>query len=301
MTGRIFEIQRYCIHDGPGIRTTVFLKGCPLNCIWCHNPEGISGERALSFMPERCIGCGYCFRVCPRGAHILDDGAHRLNRAVCRACGACARECHAGALEAVGRDVTPEDALAEVAKDRPFYESSGGGMTLSGGEPLMQIEFTEALLRGARQAGIGTCIETCGYADRECFERIRGLTDLFLYDLKETDPARHAEFTGAPLEPIVGNLRALVAAGAEVILRLPVVPGCNDRAEHFRAAGALARELGRLRGVEVMPYHRLGESKIARMGLPDRGRATPPPPAPETVEDWLTQLRAAGATNATAG
>lgn len=294
MTGRIFEIQRYCIHDGPGIRTTVFLKGCPLNCLWCHNPEGIAPGRALSFMPARCIGCGYCFRVCEQRAHAVADKAHTLDRGRCRVCGACAQECYAGALEVVGRDVTVEDALAEVLKDKPFYETSGGGMTLSGGEPLMQIDFTEALLRATRGAGLNTCVETCGFADWGRFERVRGWVDLFLYDLKETDAARHEEFTGVPLAPILSNLRALHASGAAVQLRLPIVPGCNDREEHLRAVAALVRELPRLRGVEIMPYHRLGESKLERMGLTDRERANATPPPPAEVERWVALLKSEG-------
>lgn len=294
LTGRIFEIQRYCIHDGPGIRTTVFLKGCPLNCLWCHNPEGISRERALSFIPARCIGCGYCFRTCAQQAHAMADKAHTLDRSRCRVCGACARECYAGALELVGRDVTVEETLAEVLKDKPFYETSGGGMTLSGGEPLMQIDFTEALLRAAREADLSNCMETCGFADYSRFERVIGLVDLFLYDLKETDPARHQEFTGVPLEPILRNLRALHAAGAAIQLRLPIVPGCNDRPEHLRAVAALARELTKLRGVEIMPYHRLGESKVDRMGLTGRARAKAAPPPPAEVERWVALLKAEG-------
>jgi pyruvate formate lyase activating enzyme len=294
LTGRIFEIQRYCIHDGPGIRTTVFLKGCPLNCLWCHNPEGIAPQAALSFIPARCIGCGYCFRACERGAHAMTDAAHTLDRARCGLCGRCARECHAGALELVGRDISVEDALAEVLKDRPFYETSGGGMTLSGGEPLMQIEFTAALLGAARGAGLNTCVETCGFADYGRFERILGSTDLFLYDLKETDAARHEEFTGAPLAPILRNLRSLHDAGAAILLRLPIVPGCNDRDEHLRAVAALARELPRLRGVEIMPYHRLGESKLERMGLAGRARAQAAPPSAKEVGRWLALLKAEG-------
>ena len=215
----------------------------------------------------------------------------RIGSAVC---GRCARECYAGALELVGRDVTVGEALAEVLKDKPFYETSGGGMTLSGGEPLMQIDFTEALLRAARGAGLNTCVETCGFAEHGRFERVTDWTDLFLYDLKETDPARHEEFTGAPLAPILRNLRALHDAGAAVLLRLPVVPGCNDRAEHFRAVAALVRDLPRLRGVEIMPYHRLGESKLERLGLADRARAAAAAPPPEEVERWLALLRAEG-------
>ena len=295
MTGLIFEIQRFSIHDGPGIRTTVFLKGCPLNCLWCHNPEGVSREPLLSFLPARCVGCGYCFRVCPEGAHIMRGETHVLDRARCRVCGKCVTECHAGALELVGREVTVEDVLAEVLADKPFYETSGGGMTLSGGEPLMQPDFAEALLKAAKAEGLHNAVETCGFAEWTRFERMLPWTDLFLFDLKETDPDRHTEFTGAPLEPILRNLRELHARGAKVLLRLPVVPGHNDQREHFEAVGALCRELPGLLGVEVMPYHRLGEGKRDRLGLPTDDRPDIKPPTRETVAAWVKALRDSGA------
>ena len=295
LTGLIFEIQRYSIHDGPGIRTTVFLKGCPLRCAWCHNPESISPKMELSFLPARCIGCGYCFRACSRNAHVTSAGKHVLERDRCAACGTCATECYAGALEAVGRRISVEEALREVLKDKPFYETSGGGMTLSGGEPLMQIEFTEALLKAAKAVGLNCCIETCGFAPLDRLELVRPLVDLFLFDIKETDAARHEEFTGVPNDPILANLRRLHAAGAQVIVRLPIVPGYNDRADHFDAVGALCREMPGLKGVEVMPYHRLGDSKVERMGHSPATRPTVTPPEPQEVERWKEHLRTAGA------
>jgi pyruvate formate lyase activating enzyme len=290
--GRIFEVQRFCIHDGPGIRTTVFLKGCPLRCQWCHNPEGASVERHLSFIAERCIGCGYCFRVCPRGAHRMMDGRHELDRAVCEACGSCTEECYAGALEMVGRDATAGEVIDEVLRDRPFYETSGGGMTLSGGEPLFQIDFTEALLRLAKASGLGCVIETCGYADFQSFERVLPLTDLFFYDIKEMTPARHLEFTGVSNARILDNLRALHEAGARIRLRCPIIPGYNDRDDHFDALAALARQLPGIDGVELMPYHPLGESKVVRFGIDGAVRARSQSPAPEAVRGWILRLRA---------
>jgi len=293
--GRIFDIQRFSIDDGPGIRTTVFMKGCPLRCTWCHNPEGMSADPVLSFMPEKCIGCGYCLRTCPNEAHRMDpEQGHVLDRASCRACGKCSKECYTGALELVGRDVTVEEVIDEVLRDRSFYETSGGGMTLSGGEPMMQIEFTEALLARGKGEGLHCCIETCGFCDFSLMERVLPYVDLFLYDIKETDDARHREFTGVPNRLILQNLRALHERGACMLLRLPIIPGYNDRDDHFDAVAALARDLPNLQGVEIMPYHRLGTSKVDRLGMDPAAREQSQPPEQETVNDWINRLREAG-------
>ena len=294
-SGVIFEIQRFSIHDGPGIRTTVFLKGCPLCCVWCHNPEGISPEPQLSFLPEKCIGCGYCFRVCPNQAHRMVEERHVLDRDVCAVCGRCTEECYAGALEMAGREITVEETLAEVLRDRPFYETSGGGMTLSGGEPLMQIDFTEALLKAARDAGLHCCLDTCGSGPYERLERIRPLVDLFLFDYKESNPERHREFTGVSKQPIIENLRTLHAHGAQILLRCPIIPGLNDRDDHFAGIAALAAELPNLVGVQVMPYHRLGEGKVARFGLAGDTRPGSSAPDPAAVAAWVNRLKELGA------
>jgi pyruvate formate lyase activating enzyme len=296
MTGLIFDIQKFSIHDGPGIRTTVFFKGCPLRCLWCHNPESQSVAPQLSFLPDRCIGCGYCLRTCPHHAHALVDGKHVLRREECVACGDCTRECYSGALERIGREATVEEVLADVLKDKAFYEHSGGGLTLSGGEPLLQIDFADALLSAAKAAGLHCCVETCGFTDFARFERLRGKVDLFLYDLKETDDARHREFTGAPLAPILANLRRLHDSGAKIILRLPVVPTLNDRPEHFAAVARLAGELPRIEGVDVMPYHRFGLGKRDKLGLLDAPLDAVEAPDAGTVSRWLDMLAALGVT-----
>ena len=290
VSGWIFDVQRFSIHDGPGIRTTVFMKGCPLRCAWCHNPEGVRAVGELSFIPERCIGCGWCFRVCRQQAHQTVAGAHVLARTKCIVCGACATECHAKALELVGREATVAEVLAEVLRDTPFYETSGGGLTLSGGEPLLQIEFTEALLAQAKAAGLHCCVETCGEADWQRFERIRRLVDLFLFDCKETDPAQHRRFTGVSNKRILENLHRLDAHGAAIILRCPIIPGVNDRDDHFEGIRRLAAGLAHVRGVELMPYHRLGEGKVARFGLDGAARISAATPAPETVAEWKRKL-----------
>ena len=297
LTGRIFDVQRFAIHDGPGIRTTVFLKGCPLRCWWCHNPEGVVAGTQLSYEVDKCTGCGSCFDVCEHGAHRMVDDEHVVDRQVCVVCGNCADRCRGQALEAVGRDATVAEVLDEVRRDEPFYETSGGGMTLSGGEPLLQVDFCEALLSAGKEAGLHCAIQTCGYGPWERYERILTDVDMVLFDLKETDPERHVEYTGVGNELILDNLRALHDAGVGILLRLPIVPGLNDRPEHFRAVAGIAADLPGLLGVEIMPYHRLGLSKIQRFGLrqpPPHLLATETPDA-STVRGWAATLAGFGA------
>lgn len=266
MKGMVFDIKKFAIHDGPGIRTTVFMKGCPLKCLWCHNPESQEQRPELSFMPEKCIGCGWCFQHCPQGGHRMVDGKHVLDRVECLRCGKCAEECFAGANSMIGREMTVGEVIAEVLKDEPFYQTSGGGMTISGGEPMQQFEFTRALLAEAKKHALHNCLDTCGFAPLERYLELLPDVDLLLYDLKETDPALHLDYTGVPLEPILANLAALDRAGAATILRCPIIPGLNDREEHFRAIAVLAAGMNNLREINLMPYHPLGESKLLRLG-----------------------------------
>ena len=262
----VFDIQRFSLHDGPGIRTTVFLKGCPLNCLWCHNPESKSGRCELMLHASRCMGCGGCVSVCSRGVHSFsEDGAHMVDREACLYCGKCAEVC-VGALEICGREMTVDEMMDEVLKDKEFYENSGGGLTVSGGEPLANAEFSLALLTEAKRRGMNTAIETSGFAKWETLKPFAECVDLFLWDAKETDAERHKLYTGVDNRLILENLRKLNGKGARIVLRCPVIPGCNDREEHFKAIGALAEELSGVERVDVEPYHPLGMSKAESLG-----------------------------------
>lgn len=282
-TARIVDIKRFAIHDGPGIRTTVFLKGCPLRCLWCHNPEGISTAPELAYYAHKCAGCGMCVKSCPRGAHSFPDNAengapiHIFDRSLCIACGKCAENCVGEALTLFGREISAGEALKTVLEDRIFYASSGGGVTLSGGEPLLHPDFCAELLSGARAEGIGTAVDTCGDVPEEAFRAVLPYTDLFLYDLKHMDAVEHKKLTGRSNERILANLRLLSELGRPAEIRIPLIPTLNDSAENLTAAGAFLAKLPNITRVKVLPYHDMARSKYAALGKPDTMPKVAPP------------------------
>lgn len=263
--GMIYNIQRFSIYDGPGIRTTVFFKGCTLRCLWCHNPESISFHRELEFYPDRCIGCGACVRTCPRGAHSFDaSGVHGIDRSACERCMKCAEACFAEALAAVGSDVDTDGLMKSILTDLLYYQSSGGGVTFSGGECMAQAGFLKEALAACKGKGIHTAVDTAGNVPWESFEAILDVTDLFLYDVKAADSAVHARLTGAGNERILCNLTRLSAAGKQITVRIPYIPGLNDA--EIEGIAHILKGLA-ITGAEVMPYHRLGEGKYQALGL----------------------------------
>lgn len=273
-TGIVTDFKRFAVHDGDGIRTTVFLKGCPLKCVWCHNPESISPKPELAFYTEKCTGCGECARICPMDAHIFEAGdtpdsyKHRLDRTKCAACGKCAEVCVSGALKLCGRRMSVDEVMKVVDEDRIFYETSNGGMTLSGGEPTLQPEFTLALLRAAKEDGISTALDTCGYTKREVYESLLPYTDIFLYDIKHITDEGHIRCTGRANRLILDNLRFLSDAGAKIEIRIPLVPGYNDDAETLDGIGQLLSTVN-ITKAKLLPYHSYARSKYLSLGIPD--------------------------------
>ncbi|MCR4404997.1 MAG: glycyl-radical enzyme activating protein [Candidatus Acetothermia bacterium] len=276
----VFDIKRFALHDGPGTRTTVFLKGCPLRCWWCHNPEGQSGRPEIMFQKNRCDNCGECLRACPEDALAFGDEGLLVNHERCTLCGACAEACPREALVLCGREMTVAEVLAEIEKDSLFYDESRGGVTFSGGEPLAQPEFLESLLRACRKEEIHTSLDTTGFGPWEVLERVAPLVDLFLYDLKLMDDRQHQRFTGVSNGPILENLRALSSRGSRIVIRLPLIPGINDDPENIRRTGEFLASLARHHPVDILPYHRAGIGKYAKLS---RAYCLPEvePPAPE--------------------
>ena len=267
-SGTLFDIKRFALHDGPGIRTTAFLKGCPLSCLWCHNPESQDGAPELMFWEERCVGCGACVSACRVGAIVVHDGLAQTDRTICTACGECVAACARNAREIVGELWSANRLLEEVEKDLLFYDQSGGGITLSGGEPLTQAHFVLSVLTLCKAHRIHTAVDTCGQAKWEDLKRVARLTDLFLYDVKHMENARHREFTGVSNERILENLRRLDNEGRAIWIRYPLIPYFNDADEDVAALGEFVSHLKAVEAIHLLPYHRGGKRKLERLERP---------------------------------
>lgn len=292
-TGLVFNVQKFSLHDGPGIRTTVFLKGCPLHCWWCHNPESRGTEPFVHHDGTRCLGCLACVDVCPEGALSLDGrGALVTDPALCQGHGACSAVCPAEARQAVGRWITVERLLEEVEQDRLYYEESGGGVTFSGGEPLHQWRFLVQALAACGGREIHRVVDTTGFAPPEVLMRVARETDLFLYDIKLMDPQLHVRATGVPLRPILDNLGRLLSAGARVQVRIPLVPGVTDD-EGIRKTAEFLAALPPLEGVRLLPFHRSAKEKHRKFGMPWLLESDQEIPRGQ-AEEWAAVLRRRG-------
>lgn len=265
--GVVFNLQHYSIHDGPGIRTTVFLKGCPLKCLWCQNPESQDPDPLLFFMAEKCTGCGTCVEVCPNGAIKLIDGKSKTDRERCMWKGECASVCPNEARSIIGREMTAEEVFEDLKTDDIFYRNSGGGVTLSGGDPVFQPDFSIAILKLCWSAGIHTALETCGFLEWGRLKNILKLTDLVLYDIKHMDSTRHKAYTGVTNELILENAEKIHRdLKLPIFPRVPLIPGYNDSLENLKCtAEFIATKLDGNNRVHILPYHPLGDTKYLRM------------------------------------
>ena len=263
-TGIVTQIQRYSVNDGPGIRTTVFLKGCHLRCHWCHNPETWDPKPEIYFHLAKCQHCGACAAICPVPGAIDLESDYRVNRDLCTMCMKCVEVCPYGALTKVGETLSVAEIMDEVERDMLFYVNSGGGMSISGGEPLFQADFASALLQAAREKGIHTCVDTSGYGPAEDMEKLIPYTDLFLYDMKQMDDIRHQEVTGVSNKDILENAKRIVGR-TDIRFRVPLIPGINDNEEYFDALGKFASSIG-VKNVDLLPYHDYAQGKYRMLG-----------------------------------
>ena len=269
MKGLVFDIQRFSLQDGPGIRTTVFLKGCALNCKWCHNPESISDKPELGYIEPKCVHCGACVLMCPYGAITVDRDAKKweIDRKKCDGCGMCVISCFTEALTIAGKEMDADEIIAEVVKDDSYYKESGGGLTVSGGEPMNQFDFLNELLQKAKEKNIPVALETSGIASQRMYEQILPLVDIFLFDYKATGEEDHKKLTGVNQNIILKNFQFLYARKAKIELRCPLVHGVNDSAQHLEAIAAFEKQNPDLTAIRILPYHNTGNSKYSRYGI----------------------------------
>jgi pyruvate formate lyase activating enzyme len=303
MNGTVFNIQRFSIHDGPGIRTTVFLKGCSLHCFWCHNPEGICLQPQIQFFAERCINCGACVGACQHGANSVQDGKLQFDRSRCQECGECIDTCYAEARALVGKEMSPAEVFQEILKDRDYYASSAGGVTLSGGEPVLQPEFSGEVLALCKQAGLHTAIETAGNVPWKDLQALLPVVDLILMDLKQMDSARHRAAVGVSNERLLKNAQNLAAQSAIPIqFRIPVIPGVNDSPADVAATASFVRGLAGARAaagnpgkitLDLLPFHRLAGDKYRSLDQDHRASSLTPP-SKEKMEELVHIVRAHG-------
>lgn len=282
--GTVFNIQRFSVADGPGIRTTVFLKGCNLRCYWCHNPESWDAGRSMEAFPERCIGCGKCVEACRHGARSIEGGSLRFDRTVCQRCGVCAEVCVADAVRSIGSEMSVQEVLAEIERDAPFFLQSGGGVTISGGEPLLQSEFVLELLSGCGARGVSSALDTAGHVAWPTLSAAARATDLVLYDVKALDSALHRIGTGVSNSVILSNLERLGQGRTPIWIRVPLVPGFNDTESEVSAIASFCAKLPAVQRIEILAYHRLGAGKRRRLGLEPGWDPEPP------GEDALARL-----------
>ena len=264
---KIFQIKRFAVHDGEGIRTTVFFKGCPLRCVWCHNPEGIAPQSETAYFSHKCIACGECVGVCPTSAHTLAGGGHSYQRDICSACGNCAEVCLGNALVFYGTEKSVDELLHELLKDKEFYQTSGGGVTLSGGECLLQADFCAELLKKLKENGVHTAVDTCGFVPQTALDKVMPYTDIFLYDIKAIDEETHKRCTGQSNRKILQNLSYLDEKGCKTEIRIPFVPDYNDT--EMDKIADFCKSLKHIAKVEVLPYHNYAGSKYESLGMPN--------------------------------
>lgn len=289
--GIVFDIQRFCVNDGPGIRTNVFLKGCPLNCLWCHNPESNSRKKQLYCNWNKCVDCGKCVNVCQNHVHKMEDDKHVINFENCKLCGECIEQCPQEALGIYGKDLSVEDVILEIRKDQDYYKTSGGGVTISGGEPMFQAEYARLLAKECKNQGFHVCMETSGFAAWEKYEKIMPYIDMFLFDYKATGDALHKKLTGVSQSIILQNMKLLIQNGKNVRLRCPIIPGYNLSKEHLEAIARISTK--GVSSVDIIPYHDMGKGKAKNIGS-DMFVEGVKVPEQTDVEEWIEYIEKQG-------